>query len=55
MRFLGYFSMKETLLFGLLILLSSLPTMIYIAIKDKKEKGEWFGIVGYYFFKLIGR
>ena len=53
MKFLGYFSMISTLTISLSAIISIIPLMIYIFLTGKEEKGEGFGIFGYYLFKIF--
>lgn len=41
--------------FGFFIIVSIIPTAIWIYLKDKNAKGREFGILGAFVFKLLGR
>ena len=39
----------------LIILIASIPTMIYVFLMNKKEKGYGFGFLGRVIFRILGR
>lgn len=39
----------------LLMLVSIIPTIIYVFLTDKKYKGEWFGALGWLILKILRR
>ena len=52
---LNYFNIYQSKLFYLFGFISVLPTIIYLAITEKREDGMGMGFVDYYLTKLIRR